>query len=200
MSVHLLDMGQWMKAAPKLWSEIAKAQPVNPPTVTVDHLMKALAEVAECDREQELRSRGMVVYRLPESEKSSALERKTEDRSAIKDLLDFISCQDAEVTYIERLGRYDKDRADDHKYRPVKVRFNNNASRDKVLRNLNKLRNAPDAIRTLGIRQDLNEQQRKELRDIMEEAREKTKASSSTFYRVKGEPGNYRLIEVPKKS
>ena len=162
-------------------------------------MKRALVEVAEDDKDQELRSRGIVVYRLPESEKSTGAERKTEDQSAIKELLQFIGCSAAEVTYVDRLGRFDETRQKEGKYRPVKVRFSDNSSRDKVLKNLYKLRNAPEGIKALSIRQDLNERQRKELRSKVEEATAKSRASSTLFYRVKGEPGNYRLIEVQKK-
>jgi rubredoxin len=184
---------------PKLWSEVVQSTPVNPPEITVDHLKKAFEKVAEHDKDKEVRSRGIVIYKLAESNRASSECRKKEDTEAISELLEFIDCSDAQIVYTDRLGQYNEDRIREGKYRPVKVRFTQAEVRDKVLKNLYKLRNAPEGIKKLSIRQDLNEEQRKELRAKTSETIEKTRSSVTTFYRVKGEPGNYRLVEFPKK-
>jgi len=187
------------KEAPKLWSEVIKTSPANPPVVTATHLKKALEEVAELDKEQELRSKGIVIYRLPESSAATTEARKTEDISKISEMLKFIKCDEAQIVYSERLGRFDASKLKENKYRPVKVRFLDNATRNNVLKNLFRLGDAPENIKTLSIRQDLNEAQREVLRNIMDEAKTKSRASSTHFYKVKGVPGNYRMVEVPKK-
>ena len=184
---------------PKLWSEVAKNPPQTQPGITMEQVKKALYEVASYEKDQEMRAKGIVVYRLVESEKSTITERKREDEEAIKELLKFIGCDEHEVTYVERLGRFDEGRIKERKYRPVKVRFTNKEARDEVLNSLHRLKYAPEGIKVLSIRQDLNETQRNELRDIMAKAINLTKQSETTFYRVKGGPGNYKLVELEKK-
>ena len=184
---------------PKMWSEVVKKSPPQQANVTVENIRKALTEVANQEKDQEIRSRGIVVYRLAESERISAEDKKREDEEAIRELLAFIKCDEATVTHVDRLGRYDEEKIREGKYRPVKVRFSQKEERDKVLNNLHRLKNAPEGIKVLSIRQDLNEMQRKELRDKMTQAITLTRASPTTFYRVKGEPGNYRLVELEKK-
>jgi hypothetical protein len=188
---------------PKMWSDVVKTTNISnlvPSTVDmVDQVKRAIYEVAESDKEQELRSRGIVVYKLPEKEDETKENRSAEDKETMEELLNHIGCSEAEIIYAERLGRFNADRCKERKFRPIKVRFSRKESRDMVLKNLYKLRSASDNIKFLSIRQDLNDRQREELRKMTDEAYQKSRASTTMHYRVKGEPGNYRLIEVPKK-
>jgi hypothetical protein len=131
---------------PRLWTEVVKTTPANPPEITVEHLTRVLEKVSENEKDSEVRSRGIVVYNLTESDKASSEERKREDSEAICELLDFIGCEYAQVIHTDRLGKYTEDRIRDRKNRPVKVRFSRTEDRDKVLKSLYKLRDAPDGI------------------------------------------------------
>ena len=187
---------------PKLWTDVVKNANINnqgPNEVdVVKQVKRAMYEISEANKEEEVRSRGIVVYKLPEGENESREERSSEDKTIINDLLEFLGCN-AEVVYAERLGRFNEGRWKEKKYRPIKVRFSNKEERDMVLKSLPKLRNAPECFKSLSIRQDLNEMQRDELRRKMDEAFERTRLSPTKFYRVKGGPGNYNIIELEKK-
>jgi hypothetical protein len=188
---------------PKLWSDVVRTNTQTQVPVQnnmVEQVKRALYEVAESDKEQEIRSRGIVVYKVPEEENESKGKRADDDRKILEELIEFIGCNEAQIMYAERLGRFDPDRCKERKFRPIKVRFSDSKSRDKVLSNLYKLKNAPDTIKHLSIRQDLNNLQREELRRMQDKAFKKSQESTDTFYRVKGEPGNYRLFAVAKKA
>ena len=48
----------------------------------------------------------------------------------MKELLYQISCEDAEIISTDRLGKFDEDRENQGKHRPIKVRFKANTDRD----------------------------------------------------------------------
>lgn len=186
---------------PKLWTEVVAPKTNNRATAEdmVVQVKRAMLEVAESEKEQELRAKGIVVYKLAESEGETKEERVEEDRYVLEELLQFLGFPDTEIVYAERLGRFSAERCNENKFRPIKVRFTDQATRDNVLRSLYKLRNAPEKMKALSIRQDLNNNQRAELRRWTDEAFNKSRNSLTMHYRVKGEPGNYRLMEMPKK-
>ena len=186
---------------PKLWTEVVAPNATSRTTAEemVVQVKRAMIEVAESEKEDEIRARGIVVYKLEEKEGETREERVEEDRYTMEQLVEFLGFPESEIVYAERLGRFSAERCNENKYRPIKVRFTDQATRDKILRNLYKLRNAPENLKKLSIRQDLNNNQRAELRRWTDEAFRKSRESHTMHYRVKGEPGNYNLMEVPKK-
>ena len=184
--------------AGKTWAGAVSSIPAVNEVVTVHQVKKALIEVSQHDKEMELRSRGIVVYRAPESMKASREERKDDDLSLMKELLYQISCEDAEIISTDRLGKFDEDRENQGKHRPIKVRFKASTDRDRVLKSLSRLRDAEPRLKRLSIRQDLNDSQRAELKVKLAEAYAKSQDSEFTIYRVRGSPGDYFLKAFPK--
>ena len=185
--------------ANRRWANMVKANPTPQESVTLQHVKTAIREASALDKEMEVRSRGIVIYRAPESNKTTSEERKADDLQLLTDLLAHIKCEDTQMISSDRLGKFDKEKEDKGKHRPIKVRFVSNQDRDKVLRNLFRLRDAEAKLNKLSIRQDLNESQRAELNAKLAEAYEKTKTSQTKVYRVRGNPGDYSLKEFPKK-
>ena len=180
---------------------MVKKDPINMnmnTQLTVQTVKKALDEISEKDKEMELRSRGIVVYKAPETNRVYKEDRKKDDYELIRDLLYQIKCNEIDILSVDRLGTYDEDRMRDNKPRPIKVRFHSKEDRDQVLKNLHHLKYAFGTLRALSIRQDLSLQQRNELNAKLKDAYERTSASPTTVYRVRGGPGNYTLKEFPK--
>ena len=146
----------------------------------------------------ELRSRGIVVYRAPESKNDTREGRKQDDLRLMTDLLSHIKCEEAQIISTDRLGRYDENREKDGRYRPIKVRFSSNTSRDQVLKSLFRLKDAEPRLKALSIRQDLNDAQRTELKTKLTEAYNKTKNSPDSVFRVRGGPGEYVIKQFVK--
>ena len=186
----------------KCWTDILREEAPKPPEVTVQSLRQAIAEAKEADEESELRSRGIVVYRSEEyynpNEKDDN-RQKNADEDLIRRLLVYLGCDEDDLESVFRLGKFDKDRIDERKFRPLKVRFDNKEARDKVLNSLSKLRNAPKDLNALSIRQDLNFSQRQELNAKIREAKEQSKGLTDGVLRVRGTPGNYYLLEIKHK-
>ena len=182
----------------KTWANITNPTPAINEAVTVSQVRKALIEVSEYDKEMELRSRGIVVYRAPESQAITREARKADDMNIMKDLVAHIKCEDVEIISTDRLGKYDEERVSQGKHRPIKVRFTKNSDRDKVLKSLSRLKDADPMLKRLSIRQDLNDSQRAELKAKLGEAYAKTNASKFTIFRVRGSPGDYFLKQFPK--
>ena len=183
----------------KKWSDLAKSSPTPQESVTIQNVKTAIQEVTAMDKEMEIRSRGIVIYRAPESKETTSEERKNADARIISDLLTHIKCDDTQVKSFDRLGRFDSDRDTRGKHRPIKVRFSTNTERDKVLKNLFRLRDAEPPLKTLSIRQDLNDKQREELSKKLSEAYELSKNSETLIYRVRGGPGDYKIKEFPRR-
>ena len=189
------------KDVPKLWSEVIKSSNQSNPSQPVDvinQVKRAMYELEESKKEQEVRSRGIVVYKLPEEENETREGRVAEDKEIMEELCNFLGVE-AEILYAERLGKFDVTRCRDNKHRPIKVRFSDQGQRDNILRNLHKLRNAPEHLKKLSIRQDLNDMQRSELRKWTDEAFHRSRLSATKNFRVRGGPGNYWIVELEKK-
>ena len=149
------------------------------------------------DQEKDLRTRGIAVYRAKET--TLQAPENNDDADLMKELIKFLGGEEEKMVSVNRLGKFSQERIEEQKYRPLKVRFKTQEARDYVLKNLYKLKNAPPSIRTLSIRQDLNLEQRQELSQKVKEAKEKSEGLVDSFYRVKGSPGDYKLVKITKK-
>ena len=191
------------EAKNKLWSEVVQTpnegRQIPTPKEMYQQVKRAIYEVNQSGKDEEIRARGIVVYKLPERDGEQKEDRNEEDKETLEELLTHIGCGNAEIVYAERLGQFNAERCAEGKYRPIKVRFSGKEERDMVLKNLNRLRNAPEKLKKLSIRQDLNELQREELRIKMDEAYQLSAASATRHFIVKGGPGSYRIINVAKK-
>ena len=183
------------------WAAMAKkVQEAPTPQISIESVKKAVHEVTEKDKEMHMRDRGVVIYRIPEKTNLAQDQRKKDDEEFVKEILHYIGCDDLvkDITHLERLGRFDDDKAKQEKYRPIKLRFNLKDQRDRMLNNLTGLKHAPDRIRRVSIRHDLNDVQRNDWYSKIKEAKEKSLASTTHIFRVRGHPGNYNVLSFPK--
>ena len=90
-----------------------------------------------------------------------------------------------------RIGRYEE-----NKSRPIKILFNNKTDQTRVLRNLGNLKQAEKKV---FVSMDRNEKQRKEIKKLVQEAKEKSDASEDKFYLVRGSPFKPLIVEIEKK-
>ena len=182
------------------WAQIVNNKKNDQPSISLDDMKKAVHEVTEFDKEMHMRDRGVVIYRIPEKEDQQQENRKREDAAFIKEILRQIECDDleTEITHLERLGKFDPAKCKDEKYRPIKLRFTLKDQRDRMLKSLGRLKYAPDHIKKVSIRHDLNEVQRQEWYNKIKQAKERSEQSATHFYRVRGQPGHYNVIAIPK--
>ena len=181
------------------WTDIVKNIDKNSESnnqITFNHMKKALSEISEKEKEMEKRAKGIVIYNAPEKKHEDTMQARRDDEDLIEDLLRKLGIPAPEIVDMNRLGKYDENRK---KPRPIKVRFSSNKIRDEVLANLKELKNAPIHLRKLSIRQDLSEEQRRELNAKLKEAYDLTQISDYV-HRVRGSPGNYYIKPTTKKT
>lgn len=187
--------------ATNTWAAMAKKmQEETAPQISIESVKKAVHEVTEKDKEMHMRDRGVVIYRIPEKSNIAQEQRKKDDEEFVKEILHYINCDDLarDITHLERLGRFDEGKASQEKYRPIKLRFNLKDQRDRMLNNLTGLKHAPERIKKVSIRHDLNDAQRQDWYNKIKEAKEKTQESTTHIFRVRGHPGNYNILSFPK--
>ena len=184
------------------WAEIVKKTKNNmeSPPICLEQVKQAITEVTAKDKEMHMRDRGVVIYRVTEKVDLQQEQRKKDDEDFLRELLHYMDCDDLvkDITHMERLGKFDTDKCKDEKYRPIKLRFNLKDKRDKMLSNLTRLKYAPNHIKRVSIRHDLNEAQRQDWYSKIKEAKERTLASNDMIYRVRGHPGNYSVTGFAK--
>ena len=204
LSAQILEVPEKIEER-KTFAEILKTHSQASTTITnpvsMDNIKKALLEATEEEKDQEVRSRGIVIYRAIEEVRSSnEPNQQSRDDELVRELVNFLEGDESEVISVNRLGKLNPDNIENGRYRPLKVRFKTNPMRDQILSSLSKLRHANEKLKTLSIRQDLNYQQRQELNNKVKEAREMSLNRTDKVIRVRGTPGNYKFVEFPKNS
>ena len=204
LSAQILEVPEKIEER-KTFAEILKTHSQASTTITnpvsMDNIKKALLEATEEEKDQEVRSRGIVIYRAIEEVRSSnEPNQQSRDDELVRELVNFLEGDESEIISVNRLGKLNPDNIENGRYRPLKVRFKTNPMRDQILSSLSKLRHANEKLKTLSIRQDLNYQQRQELNNKVKEAREMSLNRTDKVIRVRGTPGNYKFVEFPKNS
>ena len=182
------------------WAQIVQSNTTSTNNISIETFKKAVSEVTEKDNEMNMRDRGLVIYRIPERSEKSIEQRKKEDEAFIHEMLHCMGLRDLIplITHLERLGRYDEGKCKEKKFRPIKLRFTLKDIRDRVLKNLSRLRDAPEEIKRVSVRHDLSETQRQDWYAKIKQANEMSRNSTTTYYRVRGTPGNYKIEGGPK--
>ena len=186
------------------WAEIVgknqdpqKNEITQNPTSLTKIMKEALDESKKEDKLMEERQCSIVIHRLKESNKGNADERKKEETDVAEKLCtEGARVYGCKIIKTLRLGRYEPDRVNP---RPLKVTFENAEQREKLLTNLNNLKEADEDLRKLSISPDMSKETRNEIKKMVEEAKEKSRNSDGKIFRVRGPPGHLRIVETKKK-
>ena len=68
------------------------------------------------------------------------------------------------------------------------------------MKNLPKLRDAPDHLNKLSVCYDLSEEERKQTKEMVEIAKQKTQGSTNYEFRVRGPPWNLEIKQFKKRN
>jgi predicted RNase H-like nuclease len=136
--------------------------------ISIETFKQAVTEVTEKDNEMQMRDRGVVIYRIPENHAAVSEQRKKDYADFVHELLHYMGLDEATpaITHLERLGRYDEDKCKEGKYQTVKLRFTIKDVRDKVLKNLGRLRHATK-MEGMGTRTKVHEEQQDKVADVI---------------------------------
>ena len=150
------------------------------------------------------RLKNIVLFRVTEPEGDTPEERQLEDEKFINDLLVTLKVNEPENKTVDpkkvyRLGKYDKNKAQQGSARPIKVELNSKTDVSLIMSNAKNLKEADGKFREVNISYDLSESERAEVNILLKEAHEKTKNSSEHIWKVKGQPGSMELVRYKKR-
>ena len=151
------------------------------------------------ERERQNRRKNIIVFGLPESEKTIPEERKEDD---VKKMIGLcknickIKFNETDISRIIRLGKAAED-----KERPLLITINEEIKKKEIFRNLNKIRDAGSPFNKVTITHDMTKKQKEELKIKMETAKEMEQKDNPDeyMYRVRGPPWNWYIKRIQKK-
>jgi len=164
------DQGQWTEIVRKQVSKVVQQK--------VDHGK---------------REKNIIIYRVAESDNREA--EHEHDQGIIQEL--FETCQVQVKDYIyKRLGSRETAR-EEGKVRPILLTFKELTQKIDLFKNLKKLKNAPDHLKSISVNHDLTKVERDETKNLVTKAKEKETEDPLHRYRVRGPPGNQRIVRLP---
>ena len=146
----------------------------------------------EAEKERELinkKKKNIIILGLPEMDSN-----RTARREFIQ-LSEFISDRRLEKWDIKKIGRIGDER--EGTSRPLKIELKHLTDKIDIMRNLHRLKNYRK-YENLVFQHDLTPHQLKLYSELKNEARCREIISSNFYHRVRGQPGNWKIVKVPK--
>jgi hypothetical protein len=146
------------------------------------------------DNRSENRSRenNILIHRAAEDDSDGQSER---DKELVMKLFNTCNAglEEDKIKKIIRLGRKSED-----KTRPILVELERSEDKGNLFKGISELKSGPEELRTLSIGNDLSPEQRKELKALIEEAKQKEQQDPDNKYRVRGPPWNMEIRKIRK--
>ena len=119
---------------------------------------------------------------------------KDNDNDYVSDIFKKLGVS-AKPLNVIRLGK-----RNDAEKRPIKVVMNNKSDKQKVMTNLRRLKGTESEFGYISITDDYTANEREQIRKFSAMAKDKTEKSTSSTYKVRGNPKNgLRIVEFPGK-
>jgi len=192
---------------PVNFSEIVKQQVTESLEAVSDDLhdvknsIEQTKEQAAEQRDKENRRNNIILYRVPESDDMRAEERNKADVAFCLQL--FNNCLHTSITEddlinVFRLGR----NQDPDTPRPVMIQFAIYTSKNLIMESLYRLKHAEQKFKGVVISHDMTKTERDECKRSVAEATDKEDddTSGEFMYRVRGPPGNLRIVKIKKRN
>jgi len=184
---------------PVNFSEIVKQQvtgsleAVSDDLHDVKHSIEQTKEHGAERRDKENRRNNIILYRVPESDEMRAEERNKADVAFCLRL--FNNCIHTGITEddpinVFRLGH----NQDPDTLRPVMIQFASYTSKNLTMESLYRLKNTEKKFKGVVIAHDVTRTERDECKRLVAEAKDNT--SGEFMYRVRGPPGNLRIVKI----
>ena len=115
------------------------------------------------------------------------------DQNIIKELFDTVGVEYKSTIAIDRLGRKSTG-----KTRPIRLSMETTKAKLDFMSQLGKLKHGPFKFKRISITDDYTQEEREEIRKLVEEARERSKDESQYVWKVRGSPNasNLRLVRI----
>lgn len=154
-------------------------------------------KISEDMKDKEMRANNVIIYRVSEESIERDEQRKA-DKSFCLDLINEglgIDVSESDIKSFFRIGKKEAD-----KTRPIMIQFRERSLKNRIMESLNKLKNADEKFKNTSIAHDMTENERKECKNLVLEAKKKEEEDSGEYmYRVRGDPGNLRIVKIKKR-
>ena len=151
------------------------------------HSKKELVKVVHQKVETGKREKNIILFRVKEKENKD--EAKENDKEVIRKLLETCEVEDGmeSVAEYKRLGA--KSTNSD---RPILLKFKELDSKVQLYKNIRNL-----AGEEISVSHDMTQEEREVSKKLVAEARKKQEEDPEHRYRVRGTPGNLRIVQMP---
>lgn len=158
-----------------------------------EHADKIRIERAE-QEDIEARRCNLILYRVPESNDVLAEDRRKQDSKMCEQFLNKfnVGIVNEDIRKVFRLGRRNQDQSP----RPILVQLGSRQIKNMVMESLYKIKSMDAMYKNIIVAHDMTRKQREECKALVAEAKEKTVESGDCVYRVRGPPGQMRIIRI----
>jgi hypothetical protein len=195
------------------WPNLAEQKLANLAAVHVDNklstfstelqgVQKAISEVkyvVEEENDKENRRNNIILYNVPESADGNVESKYKEDKLFFLQLMKALSTgvDEEDIKKMLRLGRKD----DTGKPRPLLVQLGCRMAKNLIMDSLFRLKNIDAKFKGITVSHDMTKKEREECKKLVEEAKRKENqdVSGEWIYRVRGPPGQMKIISIKKK-
>jgi len=195
----------WPLLSGQKFSEIAALEvdkKLNTVTKDLNYVTKALSEtrkdVAE-EKDKEDRKNNIIIYNIPEQVTGTVDEKLKLDKLFILELLNALQTgvDEEDIKKQVRLGKKD----DNGKSRPILLQFGGRLAKSLVMDSLFRLKNIATKFNNITVSHDMTKKEREDCKALVQEAKDKAlqDVSGEWLYRVRGPPGQMKIIQIKKK-
>jgi hypothetical protein len=154
-------------------------------------------------KEKELRKNNVIIYNIKENSNCSSWSEQAEkDEEEIIKLCEHVvqdKIERKEIKRFFRLGKRDFQDKDSIPCRPLLVEFVNGMTKNLIMNNTKRLKTPPEDLVGVIINHDMTMSERQQCKKLALEAKEKQDQSSGELiYRVRGLPGQMRIVSWKK--
>lgn len=167
-------------------------QPITWSEVVSKNVRKEVSKAVEKKMETGKREKNVILYRIKEKEDKE--EAKAHDQEMINKLLTVCKVDTENVVEFKRLGAKPDDA---NKDRPILVIFKELENKITLFKNVSNLADAEKEVKAISVNHDMSKDERKDLKKKVDEAKGKEKDDPDHRYRVRGPPGNWRIVRMP---
>jgi hypothetical protein len=187
------------------WSDMvkkevdSKIENVSAELNSIQKIVDITKGMAEEEKDKEARSKNIIMYNLPESSDSLFEVRQKHDKSLAMNVFRELIDKNFEETEIQKIFRLGKMGADPNKPRPLLVQFVDKMTKNYLMHNLYHIRKTP--FKDLAISHDMTLKEREQCKQMVEEAKNKEQQDKSGEwkFRVRGLPGQMRVVKLKIK-
>lgn len=177
------------------WSSVVaqevstRFQEVNNDITRVKEVINDVKKNSDEEKDKELRSCNIIVYRSPEGENNQ------KDREFCFQLFTKlnVNISEGDIRSIFRIGKKDSGKG-----RPILIQFKEKSTKNIIMESLSKLKDTEEKFKNVSITHDMTKTEREECKTLVAEAKKKQSESGEYLWKVRGPPGQMRLIKLRK--